>query len=106
MNAGRLTHLVEISTPTQAPNDDGGMVTNWASLGPVWAAIEAATQSERFAPSTVVSGATHLITVRYLPNVTTAAKVEFKGRQFGIDGIDNVDERNEWLKLSCTEKVS
>lgn len=49
---------------------------------------------------------THVVTLRYDPNVDKTMTVIFKGRELEIIGPPiNFNEANEWLKLTCKEMV-
>ena len=49
---------------------------------------------------------THVVTVRYDPAIDKTMTIIYKGRELEIDGPPiNVEERNEWLKLTCKEVV-
>lgn len=57
----------------------------------------------------VASGITpksrYTITVRYRPGITKNMIIQeiSTGRQFHIQEINNLNHRNEWLSLTCTE---
>lgn len=104
--AGAMRHRVTISSVSLAADGDGGTTPTASTVGTVFAAIEAISQNEIAGHDTVSSLSSHRITIRYLAGVTTACKVTFGSRTFGIDGIENVGEQNGWLVLSCTEKAA
>ena len=108
MDIGSLRHQVRLETPTTTADGEGGYTTTWALLGVVYAAIEPATQRslERLVANAVSSDASHVVTVRYIDGVTTKTRVLFLGRVLSVVGIQNIEERNEILRLACTEQVS
>jgi SPP1 family predicted phage head-tail adaptor len=102
--AGRRIHLVTLQNPgVPVPDGDGGTVATWTDLAPsaVMAAIGPASvrDLERLAAGTVITQATHVITIPYHPQVTTAARVLFRGRSFSLVSVVNPGERN--IQLVC-----
>jgi len=80
-------------------------VTNDPTLTPLsppddWAAIQP------FPPSGEGSALTHLVTMRYRPDVTKLTVILFGSRHLHVMGPpQNVDERNVELRLLCNEAV-
>lgn len=112
MRAGSRRHLVVLQNPDAlVPDGDGGFnAPTWSDLSPrsMWASIAPATvrDLERVAAGTVVSSATHLVTMLYHAQVTTQTRITFNGRTLNVTGVANPDERNKELILACTELVS
>ena len=48
---------------------------------------------------------TYKATVRYRPGITSDMRILFKGRQFEIKSIVNVNEANYKLEIECTEYI-
>jgi SPP1 family predicted phage head-tail adaptor len=110
---GYLRHRVTLETPTTVPDGEGGFTETWAVLGlRIPAAVEPATarELERVAANTVTTTASHLVTIRYLPGVTTKTRVTFHdgptNRILSIEGTHDDEERHRMLILQCTEAVS
>lgn len=113
MNVGALRHRVTLQTPGDpVPDGDGGYTETWTTLGArVPASVEPATARtlERIAANTVTATATHLVTVRYLPGVTTKTRVTFHDvtdRTFSVSGTHDPEERHRVLIIECTEDVA
>lgn len=109
---GALRHLVTLQNPTEVADLDGGYTTDWdlALVHPsqVYAAIRTATSSdmERFVASTVQSASRLIVEMDYHPDVTTQTRITFGERLLQVTGIENVDERNRYLILACTEVIT
>lgn len=92
MPAGQLRHRVTLDDPVV----DTTPVT--FSPSKVWASIRPS------APGAYdESRITHLVTVRYHPQITFNTRITHRDRSLYVRGIENVDERNEMLRLLCEE---
>jgi len=49
---------------------------------------------------------THEFYVRYDAAVTAQSWVKYNNRRFDILDVEDFDERNEWMKLICTDKAA
>jgi head-tail adaptor len=92
-----------------APDGEGGWIEGWTDLTPPdWpiAVVPATVRDiERVAAGTVITSATHVITGRWRPDVSTATRILFEGRVFHITGIQNVDERDITMQLIAEEQL-
>ena len=50
-----------------------------------------------------ISKVTHQVVMRYRTGITANMQVQFNGRQFQIEAVQNPDERNKMLILQCVE---
>lgn len=103
LNAGGLRHRVTIQTPTHAQDTQGGLTESWANGNTVWASIETLYGRELMYARQSESQATCLIRMRYDATITERHRLLFGTRTFGIESINNVDERNAEMVLSCRE---
>lgn len=106
---GRMRHVVTIKGDpiTRVPDGDGGEVDAYTTLVAEWpASVEPASAAdvERRSQVQVQGQITHFVTIRYLAGVTVRAIVEFGTRVFHVKGIQNWQERNIYLVLSCEER--
>lgn len=121
MDVGALRHLVTLENPgALVPDGRGGYTQAWTGLSPsqVYASIMPATARdlERQVASSVQATASHIITIRYHPGVTTQTRIT-KGprniddtlpagsREFIVTGVQNVEERNIELRIAAEEVV-
>ena len=97
------------------PDGDGGWTTQPVPANPpqMWAYIRAASTAdlERLTGGTVMSQATHLVTMPYHPEVTTQTSLIVEDyphpeRTFSVIGLVNHDERDADSTLVCVEVVS
>ena len=59
--------------------------------------------AERAAGGTVITQATHRVTMPFHPQVTIQTRVRFNGRTFSVVSIANPEERNVETVLLCVE---
>ncbi len=83
-----------------SPNFDEG----FTDIAEVWAAINTVSGKEHFDDVGVGTTITHLIYIRYDALVTSETWVEFNNRRFDILDTEDVDERGEFLKLTCVDR--
>jgi head-tail adaptor len=104
-------HRVTLQNPGPAiPDADGGFTQTWTDLVPpaMSAAIAPATAAdlERLAAGTVLSTATHIVSMPYHPQVTTKTRLVFGSRFFSVTGVANPEERNVETIAICVEIVA
>lgn len=113
---GTRTRRVTLENPgASVPDGDGGYTTGWAPLTPpvLFARIVPATAAalERFAASTTVTTATHLVRMPYHPQVTTQSRLSFQdfhgqAHTLNVASVITLDERDQELALICVELVA
>lgn len=95
---------------TAVPDGDGGSTQPVVALSPpeVWARIEPASQRqlERVASGTVISEASHVVTMPYHAQVGTNTVIVFNGRTFHVVGVGNPEERNIETVAVCSEVLN
>jgi head-tail adaptor len=106
--AGQRVHLITVQGPgAPVPDGDGGYTQTWADLDPpqLKASITNATARdlELLAAGTVISQAAYVLTMPYHPQITTAARVLFRGRVLALTSVANREERNVQLVCLATE---
>lgn len=102
-------HQVTLSNPgAPVPDGEGGSTQTPVTLATVMASIVPATARdlERITSGTVLAQASQVVTIPYVPGVTSRTSVQFKGRVLSVLGITNPEERNIELILVCTEVVA
>lgn len=111
MSVGEYRHTVNVQTAgTPVSDGEGGYTNNPTPLDPpTWkVSIEPATARdlERIAQGTVLSTASHIVTGRFHPGVTTATQIVFGARTFSVTGVSNPEERNIQTICVCVELVA
>lgn len=106
MRAGSLRHFVTIQhfveTGRNSRNDPEGEWQDLYLMVPCSVMTKSAGEDE--GQRQQVSSATIEVTMRWHPNVTADHRIKWGTRIFNIDGLNNVDERNRELILTCKER--
>jgi SPP1 family predicted phage head-tail adaptor len=106
---GELRHVVNIEAPSSPPSGTQSPSGAWSNQP--WtifaqglrARIEPTGGSERSGAGAMIAQATHTVNLRYYPGIMAKMRVHFQGRFFDILNVNNIDERNRELELSCRE---
>lgn len=114
MNIGALRHRVSVMMPNgpAVPDGDGGYTqpeVTLASRVPASVLPATARSLERVTANTVTANASHTVTLRFVPGVTTAARLIFHDgsvdRPMSVTGVHDTQERHQELILECQEAV-
>lgn len=109
--AGKLRFRMLLEAKTDARDAYGAIAETWAAFpvgttGKFWGdiATEGGTESVHAERNDAVL--THTIQRRYVKNVTAGMRVTWDSRTFHIVTVNNTDNRNRELFLSCLEVAS
>jgi len=105
MLAGRLRHKVTIQRKVSTKNEWNEPVVEWKDVTTVWASVEPIRGREFWASRQVQSEVTHRVRIRCLPGLDPTMRIVFKDREFNIEAIRNIEERNAEMEILVTEKV-
>ena len=103
MRAGELRHRVQLQVSSEQ-NSRGNTTKVWGTEDAIWAAVEPLSGRELIEAQEVVADATHRVTIRYLADVTPRKRFLFGTRELYIESVQNIDERNRELVLTCVER--
>jgi head-tail adaptor len=101
-------HLVTLQSPAVVveTGNAGGYTETWSDLSPAtsWASIRGGEgDTENVTAGIERSSASHTVEIDYHAQVTLKSRVVFGSRHLYVRGIDNVDERNITMILTCEE---
>jgi SPP1 family predicted phage head-tail adaptor len=111
VSLGALRNRIGIEKGEYTNDPAGGQVVVWEPLITVWARIETLSGKRLVAAQALAAEVTHEILIRYRPafsNPVDAVKnyrIKWGARIFVLLGVNNVEERNTWLLLQCSEGV-
>lgn len=103
--AKRLKHRVTLLAEQNTSDGMGGIVEGWVDVATVWGGVEPKTAREFVKAEGISNEVTHVVVIRYLPNVHPDYQVKFGVRQFKVISVINPDERNAYLELVCKEET-
>lgn len=99
-----LKNHVWIENQGETRDTDGGVLPAWAKFKEAFVAIRTNKRgAEKYAAKGIDAAAYCEIGLRYQPGITRKMRVNLDGRIFNIFDINNYDNRDQWLILSCTE---
>lgn len=112
---GSYNKPIVVQNPDGPPvsDDDASFTQAYVDLVPLWwASIDAPAGREtrifeRLALGSVLSTATHVMTMRYLPGVTTRSRIIFEDgtRTANVTAIVDPQEQHITLVLLCAEVI-
>ena len=70
----------------------------------VWSLCETKMGVEIFDGTAIKGVATHYFYIRWIDNLTFESWVQFKGKKYYIIDVQNLDERDEFMLLRCSER--
>lgn len=105
VEAGRLRHVLEIQTCTEAANAAGELVPTWATAATRRAEIEPLAGRELWIAQQAQASVTHRVTLRYYAGLTPKMRFKWGSVYFQIESVlvaEQVFNRTECL---CTEQI-
>jgi SPP1 family predicted phage head-tail adaptor len=108
VRAGQLRHPVEIQEDRGTQRTTSGVpVPDWRTVDTVYMAIEPVRGREYANANRQIADVTHMIWMRYNPDVTVtpANRLKFGARIFDVEAVLNEEERNYLLRIEAKEEV-
>lgn len=114
MALGKHQHRLTIQSRSRSSDGGGGASSSWSDVDTVWGSIKAVGGGERLFGDQVEGRTTHELVIRHRRTVTAANRIKYAyavdstnyERLFNINRVENVGERDRYLKLYCTEGVA
>lgn len=100
---GKMRYKVKLQKATTTRDAGGGVTESWTTLKEIWADIKPVSGSERYRQGKVQETLTHEITIRYREDLGTNYRIQYESRNFNIKSARNIDERDRFWVLLCTE---
>ena len=103
---GQLRHRITVKRMQAVPGKIGELgqdVVEEQVVGQYWASVESRTGSLLIGRTadTILTETTHVIVLRYTPDITPDCWIEFAGHTFDIDYISDPDFTRTWLEVFC-----
>lgn len=106
IGAGDLRHKISIAKEVLAADGGGGHERSYTEYLFVWAMIKPVSARLPQHGDKLEHLITHDVIIRWnsaTSVVATSDIVVYNNREMKIEGIINIEERNEWLQLRCIE---
>jgi SPP1 family predicted phage head-tail adaptor len=100
---GMMRHSVTIQALQTTTDPTGGRVATWTDIATVKAKVTPISGSEVYTAMRLDTRITHKVMIRYRSDVSAVNRLIFKGRVLNITAAINIEERDRWLELHCTE---
>lgn len=92
-----------LDAPVNTQDDIGGIERSWVFVDVIWARMTALGGVERFKGEREESAITHVITIRWRPDITGAMRLRLASRIFLIHAAVDGDGRRRTLNCRCSE---
>ena len=104
--AGDLRTLLKLQDRDITPPDFDSVDfdENFVDASEVWALVETVTGKTVFDGVNADINVTHMIFIRFDATVTSETWVELEGKRLDIISTENLEGRDEWLLLVCTDR--
>lgn len=103
--AADFRHQVTIQQNSGSKDDTGAVADNWTTFATTRAAINPWKAKERTTDDKQAMHALFNVRIRYISGVLPSMRVVFGSRTFEILSIQDPEERNRVLNLTCREDV-
>lgn len=102
-----LNRKVEIYSLQRVPDGQGGFAQTWLkNTYEPWAKIKPAKGKETVNHDRLNTNQMFEFTMRYFSGLNQTDKIAYKGQDYQIRSIVNVDEMNEWLVVTGEKVVA
>lgn len=105
LHAGIFRHRITILEKTVTRDGYGAEIVTWTTQGTYWASVEPIRGREFVEMKQAQAEVSHRIRMRVATGIKPEMRVSFDGREFEIDSVINVRERDRELQLMCRERV-
>ena len=99
IKVGDLRHRVSIQRKTRAPDGVGGSIVTWVQYATPWCKITPKTGSERIYLDRLNAQGLSTVIMRYRADMSEKDKLVFRGNEYQIRSIINIEERNRYSEL-------
>ncbi len=102
---GMMRNRVTIEQPVRTSDGMGGHTVAWEEYTRAWCSISPVKAWEKYQAMKMESPITHKIEMRYQRGITSAMRINFGGRIFGIKEVINENEEGFFLLITAIEKA-
>ncbi len=103
VDPGRLSARLDLETPLQTDDGQGGLSGGWELAASLWGRIEPLRGVPGEAAGASIAPVTHRVTIRYRDDVRHAMRFVHRGRALLIRAVRDPDESRRYLICDCEE---
>ncbi|EFL88957.1 phage head closure protein [Ahrensia sp. R2A130] len=100
---GALNHRMGLESLLETADGIGSLDKQFQPVATVWAALEPKRHDERLLAQQIDEQGSHIITIRFRPDVATGWRFVEGDRSFEIVAITDPDERHRYLQCHTKE---
>lgn len=101
--ASRAKHLIWIQEKIQTADGEGGFNDVWTNVKQLWAEVSPIQAKQVFQYRSISVDASHFVKIRGYAGITEYQRIDFGGRYLEILAIENIQESDFELFLTCKE---
>jgi SPP1 family predicted phage head-tail adaptor len=105
IDPGKLNRRLLLEAPAITPDGAGGILHSYQTLTTLWAAVVPVGARGEFVADGVGTTATHRVTIRVGPEVTTRHRLRADSRIFTILTIRDQDGEGRFLEIDVQERT-
>ena len=100
---GQMTARLDLETPQEVPDGQGGATSGWTLTASLWARIEPVSTQVTEEASAETGRITHRIWLRFRSDVSAGQRLRKGGRIFRVKVVQDPDETGRYLVCQCEE---
>jgi|TARA_R110000744_G_C18927407_1_gene512682 SPP1 family predicted phage head-tail adaptor len=101
-----LNRKIELQQLVKTPTATGGFTQSWVSVATLWAKIKNTSGSELLHADQLGATSFSDFTIRYRANINELMKIVYRGIDYQIRHINNIEEADLWLIVKAEKGVS
>jgi SPP1 family predicted phage head-tail adaptor len=100
---GQMTARLDLETPQETPDGQGGVTLGWTGTASLWARIEPVSTMLSEEAAAEAGRITHRIWVRFRSDVSAGQRLRKGARIFRVKLVQDPDETGRYLVCQCEE---
>ena len=101
-----LNRKIKLQSLVNTPTATGGFTSAWVDVADIWAKIKNASGSELLHADQLGATAFSDFTIRYRSNITETMRLVYRGTDYQVRHINNIEEADLWLVVKAERGVS
>ena len=97
---------IKLQSLVNTPTDTGGFTSAWVDVADIWAKIKNASGTELIHADQLGATAYSDFTIRYRSNITESMRIVYRGINYQVRHINNLEEADLWLIVKAERGFS